>query len=90
MSSRSCCHASVDSESGRRWLGVVGWIVPSAILALMPKCPACLAGYVLLWTGLGLSATVTGFLRISLLVLSVGLLAYLLGRSVYRRLNSSR
>jgi hypothetical protein len=45
-----------------------------------------LAGYVLVWTGLGLSAAVAGVLRTSLLVLSAAVLVFLLGRSIWRRL----
>jgi DoxX-like family len=29
----------------RRAVDLVGWIVPSAILALIPKCPMCLADF---------------------------------------------
>jgi hypothetical protein len=77
------CEAAQKSTPARRCLGFAGWILPGAILALLPKCPACLAAYVLVWTGLGLSATAAGLLRTSLLVLCLALLSYLFGRLLY-------
>jgi hypothetical protein len=47
------------------------------IWAFVPKCPLCLAAYVELWTGLGLSFTMAAYLRWSLLLLSGVLLSYL-------------
>jgi hypothetical protein len=44
----------------------------------MPKCPACLAAYVALWTGLGLSIAAATYLQWSLLLLSGLLVLYIL------------
>jgi hypothetical protein len=48
-----------------------------AIWALMPKCPACLAAYVFLWTGLGLSLTTVSYVRWGFLALSGVMMVYL-------------
>lgn len=58
------------------------WIVPGAVLALMPKCPACLAAYVALGTGIGLSFSAAEFLRGGLIVASIGVLAWLAARKL--------
>jgi hypothetical protein len=89
MNARSCCEIAPRLTLGRRCLGVAGWIVPGALLALMPKCPACLAAYVLLWTGVGLSVATAGILRMSVLIFSVALLSCLLGRVILRVLVKS-
>ena len=58
-------------------IGLAGWVVPGTILAIMPKCPACLATYMAVGTGLALSTTVAASLRMALIALSVAWLSYL-------------
>jgi hypothetical protein len=64
MSPRSCCR-----EATR-------WIAPSVGLALIPKCPVCVAAYVAALTGAGISIPMAARLRMGLIVLCVGALAY--------------
>jgi hypothetical protein len=80
MSTPTCCQG--ESTLLRRAFGAGRWLVPGAILALLPKCPACLAAYVLLWTGIGLSMRIAGIVRTGLLVLSIAVLAWLFVRQV--------
>jgi len=49
----------------------VGFVTPGVAMALLPKCPACLAAWLALATGVGLSAEAAGILRTLLLILSV-------------------
>ena len=59
----TCCHVA------RRGGSIVGWVVPGTVLALLPKCPACVAGYVALLTGVGVSVSAATYLRTALIVL---------------------
>jgi hypothetical protein len=61
----------------RRVREIFAWILPSAIVVLVPKCPACLAAYVTLGTGIGLSLSTATYLRWVLLVLCVASLLFL-------------
>lgn len=74
----------------RRCLDIVGWIVPGAILALVPKCPACLAGYLAAGTGFGLSLSTAAHLRASLLILCIAPVLYLVVRRLGRFLTIKR
>ena len=81
MIGRRCCETA---PRRRPSLGLVGWLAPAAVLALMPKCPACLAAYVAIGTGLALSASAASHLRTTTVVLCIGSMAYLGVRAALR------
>ena len=60
-------------------------MVPGAVLALMPKCPACVAAYVAVATGFGMSVSAAAYVRTSALALSVAALLYLAARTALRK-----
>jgi hypothetical protein len=76
--SHTCC------QIARRSGEVAGWIIPGATLALMPKCPACVAAYAAVATGLGISVSAAAYLRTAAIVLSAVALLYLAARTVRR------
>ena len=70
----------------RRALAVTKWALPATVLALVPKCPACVAAYVLLATGVGVSVSTAAVIRTGVIAVSVGTLLMLLaGAAVSRR-----
>lgn len=73
-----------DASTGRRALEFAGWLIPGTLLAFFPKCPLCVAGYVALATGLGISLTAATCLRWTLLVLCLASLAFMAMRHAGR------
>lgn len=92
MKARHCCQiktrAGDNSRRPASWLRrvgeIAGWIVPGATLALLPKCPACMAAYVALATSIGISLPTANYLRVMLVVLCVTSLIFI----TVRRLRS--
>ncbi|HEX4645655.1 MAG TPA: hypothetical protein VH598_08600, partial [Verrucomicrobiae bacterium] len=95
VNTRHCCQrATRDGRGGGRGVGdgrpasrwrrggeIAGWIIPSATLVLLPKCPVCVAMYVALFSGASISVARASNLRTSLMILCA---AALLGLSVKR------
>ena len=84
MNTDRCCENFRPRTFARQCVDVFGWIIPGVILAILPKCPMCLAAYVALWTGIGLSLSVATHLRVSLLMLSVGLILFMAAKNIRR------
>src|SRR5262245_34110600 len=83
----SCCDSAGDRKAPTwfgRVRGLFAWLVPSRVLVLVPKCPACLAAYVALSTGLSLSLTTATYVRWTLLVLCIASLLFLVVRRLRR------
>jgi hypothetical protein len=83
----ACCDAADDRQTPtwvRRVREIFAWALPGTVLVLVPKCPACLAAYVALWTGLGLSLSTATYLRWALLFLCVASLLFLIVKRLDR------
>src|ERR1700719_1146982 len=85
---RHCCQIKTRAGDNarrpasrlRRGGEIAGWIVPSATLALLPKCPACVAAYLALATGIGISLPTAKYLRATLVVLCTASLVFIAAR----------
>ena len=77
-----CCGEPVRHEASKRSVlarcrELAGWAAPAAGLALMPKCPACIAAYLALGTGVGVSMSTASHLRIFAVGICIASLSYL-------------
>lgn len=77
-------HTQPPASRWRQARELAGWILPGAMLALLPKCPICLAAYVALATGIGLSLPTARFLRTTILILCVSILVLVIIRTLRR------
>jgi hypothetical protein len=76
MITRCCCRQAT------------GWIAPSVGLALIPKCPACVAAYVAAITGAGISIPMAARLRMGLLILCLSALIFVAAKTGARMLRA--
>ncbi len=70
-----CCKGSASGRAG-----FAASILPGAALVLLPKCPLCLAAWLGVVTGVGISAAAAGYVRGAIMVLCVAGLVFALAR----------
>lgn len=80
MSDRGCCKPARP----RRAREIAGAVVPATVLAILPKCPACIAAWLAVGTGIGISMPAAAFLRGLILVSCLGCLAFVAVRLLRR------
>jgi len=84
VSARRCCERRRPASPVQRCLDVAGYVMPTAVLVLLPKCPACIAAYLAIGTGIGVAISTAAYLRTLLLCLCLTCLAGLAARHVRR------
>ena len=82
MSCPNC--SSRNGTASRRLARFAGVAIPGILLALMPKCPACVAAYVAAFTGLGISLTAASQIRTVAIVVCALALVAVAGSLVFR------
>jgi hypothetical protein len=85
VSGRDCC-SSGRRTIARRCAGAAEWALPASALALMPKCPLCVAAYVAAGTGIGISAATASYLRSGAIILCVASVLYVAAKAVRTRM----
>lgn len=96
MAGHACCQGTSERSSDarpsklRRALSTTKWIVPTAVLALLPKCPLCIAAYIAVATGCGVSIASATLLRSSLLAVSTLMLTALIAQTLIRCVRTRR
>lgn len=70
----------------RRVRKIAGMVLPGTLLALMPKCPLCLAAYVALGTGFTMSYASAHTLMQVLTLLCISALAFGIARRMMNHL----
>ena len=84
LTKRKCCCAAGTKTSGRRLGSFISWLLPAAMLVLVPKCPLCIMAYVALATGVGISVSTAAGARYAMIVSCIGLLVFMIVRSILR------
>jgi hypothetical protein len=97
MNTCRCCQTATQGRENarrpasrwRRGGEIAGWLIPGATLVLLPKCPVCVAMYVALFSGVGISLASASKLRTSLLVLCIATLFCLALKRLAKKFSST-
>lgn len=77
----SCGPENKNLTAARKKIRPARILLPGILLILIPKCPLCLAAWIALGTGIGISFTVATWLRWGLIALGLVALCYLIFKS---------
>ncbi len=75
MTGECCVAGRAPHRLVRRLSRVTASILPTAVLAFLPKCPVCLAGWLTVATGVSFSAAGAAWVRGLVVVLGVAVIA---------------
>lgn len=76
MQRHFCCRRTATTAPPKGFMRFMAWVLPSVVLAVMPKCPLCFIAAISLITGVGVSINTGRLLRSSGIVVCVALLAF--------------
>lgn len=82
MTAAQCCK--------RRLTKAAAPTLPGILLLLLPKCPLCLAAWIALATGIGISATAASYLREGVIAVCIAMFIAVMASEVGRRMIERR
>jgi hypothetical protein len=85
MTAQCCTGGGPSRRLARRLSGAGASILPGAVLLFLPKCPLCLAAWLTVVTGIGISAGAAACMRGLIVVLSVAAVVLAAAHTVRRR-----
>ena len=85
MTAQCCTGGGPSRRLARRLSGAAASILPGAVLLFLPKCPLCLAAWLTVVTGIGISAAAAACVRGLIVVFSVAAVVLAAAQIVRRR-----
>jgi hypothetical protein len=85
MTGQCCMRGRASRRLAPRLYRAAASILPAAVLALMPKCPLCLAAWLTVATGIGFSAAGAAWVRGIIVVFCVAAVALATAPIIRRR-----
>lgn len=85
MTAQCCTGGGPSRRLARRFSGAAASILPGAVLLLLPKCPLCLAAWLTVVTGIGISAGAAACVRGLMVVFAIAAVVLAAAQIVRRR-----